>query len=217
MDLWCWVSMVGKDDDLGNFSMISWSIWLNRNDFIFDGRLLAHLEVISRASYLYSQFVNCIPWVALRSSPHVQHSGWITHPSGFLKVNADASVIQGFPRVGIGVVARDEFGVVIQSLFSSVDGIFSVHVAELLAAREGMILVSNLFWKHVILESDASNVVNSLNSISQPADDEPIVSSIRLWGMKFCSFQVLHCRREANEAAHLLVSKDLNGSVFCLV
>lgn len=115
--------------------------------------------------------------------------------------------------MGIGVVAKDEFGVVIQSLFSIVDGVFSVHVAELLATREGMILASKLLWQHVILESYPSNVVNSINSIFQSTYDEPTVSSLHLLGIKLTFLLIFRCRREANEVAYLFASKGLNGSV----
>lgn len=78
-----------------------------------------------------------------------------------------------------------------------------------MALREGLLLASTHLWKNVILESDAINVVNSINPSSQSADDDPIVSSIRLLGSKFSSFQTQYCRRKANGVTHLLASKGL--------
>lgn len=89
-----------------------------------------------------------------------QVSHWSAPPPGFIKINVDAAVVKGLPRVGIEVVARDEFGFVIQTRYSGVEGDFSAHVVEVLAVREGLLLASKQSWKHIIVESDAVKAVN---------------------------------------------------------
>lgn len=82
MDLWCWVSLYGKGDDLGNFSMIAWSIWFNRNSSLHEGRLLSSSEVILRATSMWAHFraaqPAAVPLNSLVSSP----SQWTAPPSG---------------------------------------------------------------------------------------------------------------------------------------
>lgn len=98
------------------------------------------------------------------------------------------------------MVARDDQGVVLQCQYTSVDGAFSPHLAEP--------------WTQVILESDASNVINSINLINQFDDYDSVISSIRVMGSKFASFQALYCGRTANQVAHRLASKGLHSSFY---
>lgn len=154
--------MYGKGDYLGNFSMIAWSIWRGRNKFFHESRLLTSFEVLSRVIPLWSHSLACEPAVAPRISPQTESSLWLAPPSGFIKINVDVAVVQGSSRGGIGVVARDEHGLVLETQILSVEGAFSAHV-ELLAAREGMLIVFKHLWTHIICESDVSNVINSIN------------------------------------------------------
>lgn len=75
-----------------------------------------------------------------------------------------------------------------------------------------MILATKHPWNHVILESDASNVINYIMLSNHRGDDESVFSSIMLKRSNFFSFQVLHCRRTANKVAHILASRGLHGS-----
>lgn len=149
---------------------------------------------------------------ALKTNPICSPSQWLAPPSGCVKINVDAAVSLGGLRVGLGVVARDDRGLVLCSQFTCVEGFYSPHVAEILAAREGILLASKHQWNHVILESDAKNVINSINFSDHFGDNESVISVLRLLGFKFSSFQAIHCRRAANEVAHLLASKGLFGS-----
>lgn len=112
------------------------------------------------------------------------------------------------------MVARGDQGIVLQCQYTSVDGAFSPQLAELFAARKRMLLASKQPWTQVILESDASNVINSINLINQFGDYDSVISSIRVMVSKFASFQALHCRCTANQVAHRLASKGLHSSFF---
>lgn len=130
-------------NDLGDFSMIAWSIWFNRNSSLHEGRLLSSSEVILRVTSMWVHFRYAQPEAVTLISQVSLPSQWSAPPSGYVKINVDA-VVQGFQRVGIGVVARDDQGLVLHSQFSYVEGVYSAHVAELLAAREGKIVASML-------------------------------------------------------------------------
>lgn len=116
-------------------------------------------------------------------------SQWSAPPSGYVKINVDAVVVQGFQRVEIGVVARDDQGLVLHSQFSYVEGVYSAHVAELLPAGEGMIVASMHPWINIILETDVSNVIDSINLNILIADDESVsvLASIRFLESKLAS------------------------------
>lgn len=172
-------------------------------------------EVNLRATSLWSQFLSAHSEAApVPSKSTVSLSSkWSAPCTGFVKINVDAAVIQGFQRVGIEVVARDDHGLVLFSQVSYVDGVFSTHVAEMLAAREGLIVASTQSWVNIILELDAGNVVDSIDRKILIADDDSVLSSITSLGSKFEFLQALHCRRSANAVVHILASKGLHGSI----
>lgn len=141
------------------------------------GQIVDTFEVLLRAISLWSHVLACQPAAAPRISLQTQLSLSLAPPSRFIKINVDVTVVQGSQRVGIEVVARDEHGLVLETQILSVKGAFSGHVVELLAAREGMLLVSKHLWTRVILEFDASNVINYINFTYQYADCYLIHSS----------------------------------------
>ncbi|GMN74185.1 hypothetical protein TIFTF001_055776 [Ficus carica] len=65
-------------------------------------------------------------------------------PGGDIKIHVDAAVKQHLNYVGIGVVMRDDEGVVLHAFSKRILGVFSPHVAECLAAREGSSLATSL-------------------------------------------------------------------------
>lgn len=133
--------VVWKGDDLGNFQWyhevfgLAWTI-------VTRGQIVDTFEVLLRAISLWSHVLACQPAAAPTISPQTQPSLWLAPPFGFIKINVDVKVVQGSQRVGIEVVARDEHGLVLETQVFNVKGAFSRHVVELLAAREGMLLVS---------------------------------------------------------------------------
>lgn len=58
--------MNGQGDDLGSFAVVSWSIWLDRNNLVHGRRMLSSKEVVSRANNLWGQFLACQPAVSLK-------------------------------------------------------------------------------------------------------------------------------------------------------
>ncbi|KAL5794875.1 hypothetical protein ACOSP7_003469 [Xanthoceras sorbifolium] len=94
-------------------------------------------------------FVNFRP----RSSP------WSPPPAGSLKLNTDAAVKPGCSVMGSGAVVRDSQGKVVAASAKPLLGFFPAKLGELLALREGLLLVKefNLIIEWVKL--DAVNVV----------------------------------------------------------
>ncbi|XP_075510983.1 uncharacterized protein LOC142546901 isoform X2 [Primulina tabacum] len=122
--------------DLGSVAMVSWSIWLDRNQLVHQGKALPPKDVV-RASSPWEQFLACQPMVSPKTSLPSMHTSWCSRSSGIVKINVDVAVSRGIQPVGIGVVARNEQGIVLITRPLCLDGVFSAYVAELLAARGG--------------------------------------------------------------------------------
>lgn len=53
LELWCGVILNGSGDNLVCFAMLSWSIWLVRNQLVFEGRIVQTTDAVNRASELF--------------------------------------------------------------------------------------------------------------------------------------------------------------------
>ena len=161
------------------FFAIIWSIWLLRNDLVFNGKVFDFQQTIDIvkfriASWFKAKWPNCpntlldvvrFPntiQVSVAAKNVKKVSLWSTPPLGVLKFNVDGSA-RGKPGpAGIGGVLRDCSGVV-KAVFSKAIGVTDSNVAELLAVREALRIFTDSSWvssHKLTIESDSSNVVN---------------------------------------------------------
>ncbi|PON53980.1 Ribonuclease H-like domain containing protein [Parasponia andersonii] len=83
---------------------------------------------------------------------------------GKFKLNIDAASFAEICCFGIGAIVRDHIGRVVFTGCVKILGLFDPLTVELLAMREGLVLVSNFRLQIQMLENDSSNVVSLVNS-----------------------------------------------------
>lgn len=153
-----------------------------------------------------------MPLLDLRNS----HKKWTPPPHWFIKVNVDASLLASSNFAGIGVVARDHLGRVIDWRRRRLEHVCCPEIAETLAVVAGIDLAQAKGWMNVILESDCLLVVNDLNSstLSLSAAGQFIEDS-KNRSCFFSSLSFQFVRRSANSLAHVLaqpVDSNSEGS-----
>ncbi|XP_073284608.1 uncharacterized protein [Primulina huaijiensis] len=193
--------------------MISWSIWLARNQWVFEGRSMHGREVVSRAGNIWAQFLTSKP-VRISNTinePHLIH--WNAPPVGSIKINVDAAVFDDSDFFGVGVIVRDDKGMVLMARAGCLEGVLTPYLAELLAVREGIILAYHLQWTNIIVNTDARNVVESIRHPNALAHEASIISFIRRLMLQTSGLTITFCRRFANKAAHELASFGLRNLV----
>ncbi|KAK6160802.1 hypothetical protein DH2020_004183 [Rehmannia glutinosa] len=137
---------------------------------------------------------------------------WTRPSADFLKLNVDASIVQG-TGTGIGVVFRDSDGQIITSLTRFYPDEMVVEVAEVIACRDGVSLAKRMGIKKLVLEMDSLIVFNKISTYSSDlsyvgnviADIFDIISS-------FDSFKPSYVRRIGNNVAHLLARYAFSAS-----
>ncbi|KAL6530866.1 hypothetical protein OROGR_014726 [Orobanche gracilis] len=87
---------------------------------------------------------------------------WAPPPRGSLKVNTDGSCYQETSRMGGGGVVRDEHGHWILGFASQTWG-GTAFMAEITALRDGLEMVWNRGYRHVIFETDCEEILQALN------------------------------------------------------
>ncbi|PON84640.1 Ribonuclease H-like domain containing protein [Trema orientale] len=117
---------------------------------------------------------------------------------------------------GIGGIVRDYTGKVVFAGSVKILGSFDPLTAELLALREGLVLVSNFGLQIHVLESDSSNAISLMNSATNGLAAMDIIagyikSLMSISGYGSCSF----IPKSRNEAASKLTK--LSGSFSTLM
>ncbi|XP_057246803.1 uncharacterized protein LOC130589540 [Beta vulgaris subsp. vulgaris] len=93
--------------------------------------------------------------------PHSRGS-WVPPPAAHFRVNTDAALL-GDEGVGLGVVVRDELGVVRAVAVRRIRTQWTAALAEAMAAKFGLVIARNLGYLNVELESDALSLVKSVH------------------------------------------------------
>jgi hypothetical protein len=215
--------------------LILWRAWHLRNDVI---HAKGTTTIMSSAMFLSSYGES----LHIANQPHVAqidikgkgklkegvHSGkttihrqrkhkrkkatWLAPPSGWVKINTDTAFCQRTGKASVGVVARDQKGVMILSAWRFLRHCGSPEEAEAEACLEGMCLLA-VEWirQHPIYaERDCSGLVAALHGGDESrARWAGVISEIiglsRL--LPACIFK--HVGREANNVAHQLARRAL--------
>ncbi|GMN53123.1 hypothetical protein TIFTF001_022268 [Ficus carica] len=87
---------------------------------------------------------------------------WKPPEHGTWMINVDAAVNEALDYIGVGVVIRDGFGVVVAALARRIFGKFSPHVGDCLAVRDGLSLAHACGTKKFVVKLNVLNVVRTI-------------------------------------------------------
>ena len=103
---------------------------------------------------------------------------WQKPPLGWAKLNTDGSALGNPGRAGGGGVIRDHLGHWIKG-YNRALGTTNSFITELWALRDGLIIAKELGLCNLIVELDASSVVQLLSSNKPNLLMEPLLSDCR--------------------------------------
>ncbi|XP_021836344.2 uncharacterized protein [Spinacia oleracea] len=209
-----WASKTGANE-VREIMAIAWAIWFCRNKYVHEKETMN--VQIKAASFLklvedYRTYAKQV----FHSSPsNVTHtlsaSQWKCPPSGLVKVNIDAHVVEG-SYVGLGAVIRDVHGKIIMAAARRLDITWDASIAEAAAARFGLQIAQRFGYNSVWLEGDAINVVKAVENASDGFSPIFLIyDDISRLSKSFDNFIFSHVRRVGNTVAHLVARWDTKG------
>ena len=135
---------------------------------------------------------------------------WCPPPAGFYKANWDAATSGDQNRTGVGVLIRDERGLVIAVLSKTIFAKLDPQIAKATAPLQAVELCRDIGVQDIFLEGDALTIVKAIASrtptwysFGQIVDDIRVVLGSRI------SWQVGHIKRGANGAVHELAKEAI--------
>jgi len=169
---WLEKNIIDVDEDIiVHVLALCYEIWCVRNKKCFDGIDVDVTATIQKAQRSIVNFksASTVLMETLSGGPILPISDvhWTPPFNDFYKLNVDAAgPIEG-DKWGIGVVVRDNEGVVVGASCWQVCSLSDSEVAETLAMRKGLEFAKDMSFLNLIAGSDTSNVVLALNAHQQ--------------------------------------------------
>ena len=204
-----WMQIIQGQDKMNTnlAAMVSWSLWNNRNDVVWKGRSRQLAELIKHAEELLREWHHAKEGQSrqIQRRTTANEATWLRPEIGWLKCNIDAAIFQHGGFMGYGWVLRDDEGTMIAAKNGVMNGLVNPAMAEAMSCREALSWLKSLNIDKVIVESDALQVINSLNG--EHGDKSyfgSIINDCKILSKDFgvCLFQFV--KRSANQVAHML-------------
>ncbi|XP_075649759.1 uncharacterized protein LOC142620244 [Castanea sativa] len=135
---------------------------------------------------------------------------WRPPDQGFFKINFDGALFSKENRAGIGVVVRNEEGLVLASLSQQILLPTTVMEVETLAARHALEFAVEIGVHSVILKGDSTILINALQSNNHSlAHFGHLAEDVKYLASCFPRCMFSHVRRHCNKVAHSLARRAL--------
>uniref|UniRef100_A0A2N9FDK7 Reverse transcriptase domain-containing protein n=1 Tax=Fagus sylvatica TaxID=28930 RepID=A0A2N9FDK7_FAGSY len=145
------------------------------------------------------------------AKPNLSQVRWKPPQTNYYKVNFDGAIFKDSNAGGIGVVIRDNAGMVIATLSQKVRGPQTVEMIEALAARRAIIFAKEVGITDVEFEGDAVNVIRDLSSqVPIHTPYSLIIEDARAILQNLQRSSLSHTRRSGNTVAHALARRASN-------
>ena len=196
-------------------AMLTSQIWHRRNklrmgEAVADLRLL---DSLARNALLEYQQAHPVASSPLSTRPQTK---WEPPPMNWLKINFDGAVFQDRNEAGLGVIIRNDHGLVMAALTQIILLPTSVEMVKVLAARRALIYAWELSFDHIILEGDSDIAICAMSSdVFSAASFSHILSDIKALASHFRQVVFRHTRRQGNKVAHNLARAGCNFQPLC--
>jgi ribonuclease HI len=200
--------------EAGQVAMLVWTIWNNRNNWVWNNDKENGLQLGYKALSLWHE------WYAVQSvytsgEQQVQQLqlSWQPPIRGKYKCNIDAGVHEAERKTSAGWCVRDHRGRFILGGSSWIHGKCSSNEGETLALLEAMKELQQRGFDNVIFETDAQKIVCAIRRQNTGVSEfSSIINNIKCMLSFFPGFEVKPIRRQANRVAHTIARATLSWS-----
>jgi ribonuclease HI len=201
----------------GQFAVLLWTVWNNRNDKVWNGKNEAGRSMGFKALHLWHD------WFALQHhQPTIQQqqhvTTWQKPPMGWSKCNVDAGFHHHLNKTSAGWCLRDHLGRFKKAGTTWKAARYSIVEGEALALLEAMLAMENDRTTNIIFETDSKCVVDAISNLrSGTSEFSAIICNVKNILSSHPNFVVKFIKRQANMVAHTLARAVISWSSRYLV
>ncbi|XP_060965675.1 uncharacterized protein LOC133034580 [Cannabis sativa] len=122
-----------------------------------------------------------------------------------IKVNVNGDLFEQEGRFGMGCVARNRHGAIVEAFKKGKIGCVQLEIAEIIGIKEALSWIATHSWNRVIMETDSLVCVQAIHSgIFMPSQFGLIIQDVRNLLMALSFVDLCFVKRSANKLAHCL-------------
>ncbi|XP_074348990.1 uncharacterized protein LOC141688433 [Apium graveolens] len=192
---------------------LCWAVWNARNDKVWKQRKARINAVVSSATQYLKQWKEAQSRSSiLLSQPFLVGDGvslWVKPQEETIKVSVDAAVFSEFSAFGIGLVARDSSGSLVQAKAKLFQGASTPALAEVIDIKEALSWMKEEQWNKVVVESDCLVAVQAIRSqVPMRSPFGKVVEDCKKLFKESQTISLFFVRQSANEAAHYIARES---------
>ncbi|XP_030936139.1 uncharacterized protein LOC115961274 [Quercus lobata] len=128
---------------------------------------------------------------------------------GLVKVNFNGAIFSTHSSAGLGVIIRDQAGLVLAALSQNIPLPTSVEAVEVMAARRALLFAKELGFERVVVEGDSEVVIKAIKEKSLLSSGwGHLLKDIHALSHSFSCIYFLHVKRLGNRVAHSLARRS---------
>ncbi|XP_062008818.1 uncharacterized protein LOC133725545 [Rosa rugosa] len=185
-----------------------WGVWKERNSRVWEGKTKTVGDVVLLSTSRLQDYIFHNSCSISRGYRNIGVVRWKCPPFGCVKLNIDGAFDIASGTGGIGLVVRDHSGQFVVGKGRPVLGLLSAEHSELLACREALELIVDQSLQPAIVETDSLIIQQqlckagvNLSRLGRIYDDLGVLLDA------LPNVRIMHTRRDANIAAHLMAAE----------
>jgi ribonuclease HI len=204
----------------GQFAVVVWMIWRNRNNSIWNNEKESGRGIGMKARQFWLEW-NSVQQLQHNNGAAVQQnsqSSWQPPPPNWFKCNVDAGFHQAENKTSLGWCLRDQRGHCIAAGTAWNEGQYSILEGEAVALLHALREMEQRGLSQVIFETDSKNVVDAIQHFrGGNSEFSSIISHINNVLLVHPNFMVKFSKRQANMVAHMLARVAISWPRRCIV
>ena len=195
------------EDHITLTANIIWQLWKARNARQYEGKYRDHLSIIEIANNEWLEFQEEQTEQEAKHRTGTRHQllnhQWRPPDIGIVRINTDAAVPIKLAGAGLGMVARDSHGNLVEARGIRKYSRGGAELEEADAIRQGLVMAKEAGWREIEVQSDCKAVIERIHTKGrEEAPIGTIMEDIKqLCGMfQCCTF--LFIKRDGNRCAH---------------
>lgn len=209
-----------RKDEHATIVTLCWNIWKARNNLVWSKIKSSVIGVVASTKQYLADWLNAQNNSTKALFQDIVHGDgvvhWVKPQKDVVKISVDAATFSEFSSFGIGLLARDHEGGIIEGRSERFQGDKRPEWAEAVAIKEALSWVKEKGWTRVVIESDCLAVIQAIRSnVSMISPFGQVILECRKM-IRELNIEMFFVKRSANMAAHLLAraSYSFPGRVF---
>ncbi|XP_023896373.2 uncharacterized protein LOC112008270 [Quercus suber] len=209
-ELLSWMIEKGKSLELRAY--MACTIWNQRNKVRLNLQASPLHQVAAQLAEMLAHFKASTEASGMQvRSNGSRGNGGQAPQAGFVKVNFDGTVFGELNKSGVGVVIRDNNGVVLASCSEKLTQAYKAEEIETLAAQKALMFTHELGFQRAILEGDALGLIQALKSQKQNLSPlGSLVEDVKVYSNHFQRVLYSYVKRNGNSVAHILAKHAIS-------